>query len=257
MGKIKIFLMTTVITALLISVISFGCSSQETTSGSKNTGNLPAVSSEESDKLAENTGEGLVGANTEFAFNMFRELMDEDKGENIFISPLSILLALAMTYNGAVGETADAMAEAMEFSGMEMEELNRGFSNLMISIINADSDVEISIANSIWQRSDFEPEKDFIDTNKQYYNSEVRKLDFSRADAADIINSWISDATREKIKKMIDRIPEDAVMYLINAIYFKGDWTYPFEEESTFDDDFYHADGSGISSTEEVKAFQF
>ncbi len=244
MGKIKIFLMTTVITALLISVISFGCSSQETTSGSKNTGNLPAVSSEESDKLAENTGEGLVGANTEFAFNMFRELMDEDKGENIFISPLSILLALAMTYNGAVGETADAMAEAMEFSGMEMEELNRGFSNLMISIINADSDVEISIANSIWQRSDFEPEKDFIDTNKQYYNSEVRKLDFSRADAADIINSWISDATREKIKKMIDRIPEDAVMYLINAIYFKGDWTYPFEEESTFDDDFYHADGS-------------
>jgi serine protease inhibitor len=244
MSKVKIFLIAAIITALIISVISYGCSSPGNTSGSRETGNLPAVSSEESDKLAENIGEGPVGANTKFAFNIFSELMDEDRGQNIFISPLSILLALAMTYNGAVGETAEAMADAMEFSGMEIEELNRGFSNLIISIINADSDVEISIANSIWHRSDFEPEKDFIDTNKKYYNSEVRKLDFSKADAPDIINGWISDATREKIKKMIDRIPEDAVMYLINAIYFKGDWTYPFEEESTFDDDFHHEDGS-------------
>jgi serine protease inhibitor len=243
MGKVKIIMIIAITLALVTSAVSYGCSGG-ISSNPPLTGSLPAVSAEESDKMVEDIGAGLVDANTEFAFSMFRKLAGEDAGQNIFISPLSILLALAMTYNGAVGETADAMADAMEFSGMEMEELNRGFSNLIISIINADSDVEISIANSIWQRSDFKPEKDFIDTNKKYYNSEVRKLDFSKADAPDVINSWISDATREKITKMIDRIPQDAVMYLINAIYFKGDWTYPFEEDATFDDDFYHADGS-------------
>ena len=97
----------------------------------------------------ESLTEDLISANTRFAFNIFKQLILEDKDRNIFISPLSILLALAMTYNGAAGETALGMADAMEFAGMDMEELNRGFSDLMISILSADKSIELSIANSI------------------------------------------------------------------------------------------------------------
>ncbi|MCD4670421.1 MAG: serpin family protein [Actinomycetia bacterium] len=240
MAKAKIAL-TAIITAIFLAGIIFpiGCAR-----GSSAADSVPVVSEERSDELIENLDRSLVDANTRFAFNIFRELVIEDKDQNIFISPLSILLALAMTYNGAAEDTSLAMADAMEFSGMDLEELNQGFGDLMVSILNADSEVEMSIANSIWQRMDFDAKEDFIDINKKYYNSGVRKLDFSDPKAVDTINDWISDATKEKITEMLDETPPTVVMYLINAIYFKGDWTYPFEEAATHDDDFYLEDGS-------------
>jgi len=226
-----------VIMALLIAGVSARC-------GSSGTDSVTVVSQEKSDDIADSIDRSLVDANTRFAFNIFNGLANEDSGQNIFISPLSILLALAMTYNGAIGETNLAMSDAMEFSGMDLQELNKGFGDLMVSILNGDSDVEMSIANSIWQRMDFDAKETFIDINKKYYNSEVKKLDFSDPGAVDTINDWISDATKEKITKMLTEIPGDVVMYLINAIYFKGDWTYPFEEAATYDDDFYLNDGN-------------
>jgi len=202
------------------------------------------VSAEQSDEIAASVDTGLVYSNTQFGFNIFKELVLEDKDRNIFISPLSILLALAMTYNGAVGDTNLAMADALEFTGLDLEELNSGFKDLMVSIENADSDIELAIANSIWLNLGFEAKKDFIERNSKYFSSEVREIDFSDAGTVDTINGWIADATRDKIEKMLDVIPADAVMYLINAIYFKGNWTYEFNEDLTVDGDFYLLDGS-------------
>jgi serine protease inhibitor len=230
--------------ALIIAAFLLACAGCRRVSAGEG---LTPVSEDRADEMVEDLDRGLVNANTRFAFNIFNQLIAEDEGMNIFISPLSILLALAMVYNGAAGETSLAMADAMEFEGMDMEELNQGFSSLMISLLSADKSVELSIANSIWQRQDFDVKEDFLETNKKYYNSGVRKLDFSDPGAVDIINGWISDATRGKIEDMIDEIPPAAVMYLINAIYFKGDWTYPFEEEATYDEDFYLSDGSTAS----------
>lgn len=232
--------LTATVAVLFLTGIMFpvGCARNSSTAD-----DVPVVSLEKSDELADSVDISLVDANTRFAFNIFTGLATEDKDQNIFISPLSILLALAMTYNGAVGDTGLAMADAMEFSGMDLQELNRGFGDLMVSILNADNDVEMSIANSIWQRMDFDAKEAFIDINKKYYSSEVKKLDFSDPGAVDTINNWISDATKEKITEMLTEIPADAVMYLINAIYFKGDWAYPFEEAATYDDDFYLAGG--------------
>ncbi len=241
MKKIKIVIIIVIITALLfVSIPIFSSCAKDSGGISK----VPVVSGERSDELANKVDQGLVGSNIDFAFNIFGRLIMEDSGQNVFISPLSILLALAMTYNGAVGDTNLAIADAMEFSGMDMEELNQGFSDLMISVLNGDPDVQINIANSIWPRLGFDPEEDFIDINRKYYSSEVNELDFSDPGAVNTINGWIEDATEEKIKKMLIKIPPDAVMYLINAIYFKGDWTYPFEEESTSDKDFDLEDGS-------------
>jgi len=241
MKKVKAIISMVIITALLlISVPVFSSCAKD--SGSTNT--VPVVSDERSDELAGKVDKSLIASNTDFAFNIFNKLIMEDSGQNIFISPLSILLALAMTYNGAVGDTNLAMADAMELSGMDMEELNQGFSDLMVSILNGDPSVQINIANSIWSRLGFDLKEDFVDINKKYYSSEVKELDFSDPAVVDTINGWIEDATEEKIKKMLTEIPGDVVMYLINAIYFKGDWTYPFEEEATYEEDFNLEDGS-------------
>jgi len=212
--------------------------------GDEEAGEVEEISTEESDEIAGSTDKNLVKANTGFGFNIFKELAAEDEDSNIFISPLSILLALAMTYNGAVGDTNLAMAEALGFNEFDLEELNSGFHDLLVSIKNADSDIELSIANSIWYKLGYEVNQDFIDRNKKYYSSEVNEIDFAAPEALDTINDWIEDATKEKIEKMLDVIPADAVMYLINAIYFKGNWTYPFEESMTADDDFYLLDGT-------------
>jgi serine protease inhibitor len=236
MNKSKIFLAAVVILAvtLMSSAVLFeGCS-----------GLVSSVSEEESDEIAGEVEGDLIQSNTEFGFKIFNQLILEDEDQNIFISPLSILLALAMTYNGAVGDTSTAMAEALEFSGFDLEELNTGFKELMTSIENADDEIELAIANSIWMNLGFKAREDFIERNSKYYSSEVREIDFADAGAVDTINGWIADNTKDKIKKMLDVIPADAVMYLINAIYFKGNWTDEFDEGMTSDDDFYLADGS-------------
>jgi len=236
MKKSKMILAAVVIIAVIL-MASSGCFWQFFD-------RVGGVSEEESDEIAAEVGGDLIHSNTQFGFNIFNQLILEDKDQNIFISPLSILLALAMTYNGAVGDTSKAMADALEFSGFDLEELNTGFKDLMISIENADSDIELAIANSIWMNLGFEAKEDFIERNKKYFSSEVREIDFSDAGTVDTINGWIADATMDKIQKMLDFIPADAVMYLINAIYFKGNWTDEFDESLTADDDFYLADGS-------------
>ncbi len=202
------------------------------------------ISVEESDEVADSIDRNLVSANTGFGFDIFKELILEDSNQNIFISPLSILLALAMTYNGAVGDTNLAMAEALQFKGFDLEELNSGFHDLLLSIKNADSDIDLAIANSIWYILGYKVKEDFIERNRKYFGSEVNEIDFAAPEAVDTINGWIEEETRGKIDKMLSEIPADAVMYLINAIYFKGNWTYQFDEVLTSDDDFYLIDGT-------------
>ena len=204
------------------------------------------VSTEEADEMAGNISGELLGANNKFAFDIFGELLTRDKGKNIFISPFSITTALTMAYNGAEADTRDAMAEVLGFSGMDLEDLNSNFSKLLVAIQSADPDIELDIANSIWVRSGFKVKEDYLTRVAQYYYSRVQDLDFSKSNAPDIINGWIEDATRGKIDKMISKIDAMVMIYLINAIYFKGDWTYPFDEKLTTTDDFYLEDGNAV-----------
>ncbi|MCD4670420.1 MAG: serpin family protein [Actinomycetia bacterium] len=239
-AKVIILVLTAVFSLSCLTVFT-GCIGAGTSAAG-----IILVSTEESDEMADNVSRELIGANNKFAFDIFRELLAEDKGKNIFISPFSITTALAMAYNGAETDTKDAMAEVLGFSGRDLDDLNSNFSQLLVIIQSADPDIELDIANSVWKRSGFEVEEDYLDRVEQYYYSTVQDLDFSRSDAPDIINKWIEDATRGKIDKMINEIDAMVMMYLINAIYFKGDWTYPFDEELTRTDDFYLEDGSTV-----------
>jgi serine protease inhibitor len=187
----------------------------------------------------------LVTANTAFAFDLFHALREETPGENLFISPASVSLALAMTYNGAGGETAAAMAEVLGFQEMSLEEINAAFADLRSILENPDPKVELAIANSLWARQGKEFYEDFLQRNRDYYGAEVAALDFDLPDAADTINQWVEEQTKGRIKDLIEPpIDPLTVLFLINAIYFKADWAEPFDPKQTREIPFYLPDGS-------------
>ena len=174
-----------------------------------------------------------------FGFALYREILKERPGENIFVSPASVGFALAMTYNGAQGTTIQDMAKILGIAGRSLGEINRTDS-LLISATNTPmKGVELSIANSLWARQGLDFNKDFLARNKRFYGAEVRSIDFASPQAAPQINGWVAEKTKDKIKEIVDSIDESSILFLINAIYFKGTWTKEFDKEATREETFY------------------
>ena len=188
--------------------------------------------------------EEIISANTLFGFNLFSELVREDAGKNVFISPLSISIALGMTYNGAAGKTQEAMAKALELKGMKLEKINPGYAGLMKDLKSSDPRVELLIANSLWARREVKFEPDFLKRNKEFYKARITTLDFADPGSPGAINKWVSENTKGKIKKIVEQIDPQTVMFLINAIYFRGKWSCEFDKSRTKDDIFYLLDGT-------------
>ncbi len=188
----------------------------------------------------------LVESDNKFGLKLFRELNIDEKDSNLFISPLSVAMALGMTYNGANGETQEAMQKALELQGFTLEEVNQCYGHLIESLTQLDPKVEFQIANSIWYRlEDWVPREEFLFTCNKYYSALVRGLDFDDPSSVDTINAWVEDNTNGKIEKIWDEpMDRETMMFLINAIYFKGAWTYQFDKNDTKDDWFYLPDGS-------------
>lgn len=192
--------------------------------------------------------ESMLQADNAFGFDIFRMIVDKSSSANEFISPTSIAMALAMTYNGASGETKRAMEEALHKQGLTKEEINSGYKSLLNALKSIDERVILEIANSIW----YDDQKisvlqSFIDENQEVYNAEIQKLDFKTAAAVDKINGWVEDKTHGKIPTIIENIPDGMAMYLINAIYFNGKWTQRFDVTQTADGLFYPQEGSGVT----------
>jgi serpin B len=160
------------------------------------------------------------------------------------ISPLSVSYALGMTYNGANGSTLEAFNEVLHFGDLSPVEVNESYKDLMEQMLKLDEKVDFSIANSIWYRLGFEVLSDFIQTNETYFDAAVREVSFSDPSTLDLINGWIEEKTNDKIRDMLDYIPGNAVMYLINAIYFNAPWKYEFDKSETSPGDFQLEDGN-------------
>jgi serpin B len=186
----------------------------------------------------------IIKADKNFGFEIFREVYTLSEEDNIMISPLSVSYALGMTYNGADGTTLQAFNDVLHFGDLTTEEVNESYKDLMDQLLHLDDQVEFSIANSIWYRLGFQILSEFIKTNKDYFDADVKEIDFGDPQTVEVINQWIEDKTNDKIKDMLDFIPPDAVMYLINAIYFNARWKYEFEKEDTYEGDFNLADGT-------------
>ena len=193
--------------------------------------------------LNKKSGE-ILKADEAFGFELFREVYNLSEEDNIMISPLSVSYALGMTYNGAAGTTLQAFNDVLHFGDLTTAEVNESYKDLMDQLVNLDDRVEFSIANSIWYRLGFQVLSEFIETNRDYFDAEVKEIDFSDPQTVELINQWIEDKTNGKIRDMLDFIPTDAVMYLINAIYFNAQWKYEFDKEDTHEGDFILEDGT-------------
>ena len=186
----------------------------------------------------------VAAANTKFGFKLLQDLREREPGGNIFISPLSISIALTMTYNGAVGETERAMAEVLEIDELDLSTINQSNKALRDSLENPDPKVEISIANSIWSRQGVEFNSEFLERNRAFFGAEIASLDFSDPQATEIINEWVDTNTNGKIEKIVERINPQTLLFLINAIYFKGNWQDEFDKSQTRPGTFHLSNGS-------------
>ncbi|HKG59302.1 MAG TPA: serpin family protein [Pyrinomonadaceae bacterium] len=185
----------------------------------------------------------LTAASSKFSFKLYDQLRKRDTNSNTFVSPASVMLALAMTYNGANGTTRQAMARTLELEGMSLEDVNRAFAGLKSALAPDDAKVQLKIANSLWVRNGFTLNAAFIERNKQHYAAEIANLDFADPATVKTINSWVSKNTDGKIDKIVSRINPEDVLILINAIYFKGQWQFEFKKEKTKPDVFRLAGG--------------
>jgi serpin B len=205
----------------------------------------PDVPGEPADLNLKDGSEFVIESMNEFGLDIFRLLNeDEEDDVNIFISPTSISLALAMTLNGANTSTEDSMAFAMRMDHLPPDQINETYRDLMAGLKTCDEKVLLEIANSIWYREGYPVEQDFLDINEEYYNAEVRELDFFSPEAIGTINNWVADNTHDKITEIIKVIDPQTIMFLINAIYFKGVWAIEFDEDDTQNATFYNADNS-------------
>ncbi len=186
----------------------------------------------------------LVAANTRFGFNLFAQTVQQEPDSNVLISPSSVAIALAMAYNGANGETQQAMANALELQDISLEELNQANAALKRSLETADPAVKLAIANSLWVREDVSFSPEFLQRNRDFYEAEVESLAFSNPSAPQRINAWVDQQTEGKIPEIIDSINPDDILFLINAIYFKGTWSQAFNPNATVDRPFQLVDGS-------------
>lgn len=185
---------------------------------------------------------------SEFAFDFLKKHNAEEKADkNYFVSPLSLHIALGMLLNGTDTKTKEEIQKSLRVSS-DLAVTNGIYKDLMEGLPNADPKVTNTIANSVWYRNTFSVEKSFLDVLKASFNAQTYAEDFTNTATVGKINNWASDNTNGKIKKVIEQIEPAHVMFLMNALYFKGDWKIPFKVENTRDESF-----AGTTGTKSVK----
>jgi serpin B len=199
----------------------------------------------------------LVAGNNEFALELYRQLSANDDG-NLFFSPYSLSVALAMTYAGAEGSTKEEMAETLNFI-LEEEDLHAAFNKLAIELASRgegdsskdEEGFKLNIANAIWGQVEYSFLSEYLDTLAVNYDAGLRLLDFIADPEAcrQTINEWVSQQTEGKIEDLIKKgiISEVTRLVLTNAIYFNAAWERPFNEDNTTDGTFYLEDGSEVT----------
>lgn len=189
----------------------------------------------------------IAAHNNDFAFELYEHIAQTKEG-NVFFSPFSISTALAMTYAGAAGSTADEMGKVLHFPGNEPA-FHQGYGAYLKALETAAAEhIELRIANRLWAEQDYVLKPEYLALNAEAYGSALEKMDFRyQHEASRIqINDWVADKTEDRIR---DLIPENVIdpttrLVLTNAIYFKGAWRDEFDEKLTRDRDFFLTDGS-------------
>jgi len=198
----------------------------------------------------------VVDGNSAFAFDLYQALREED--DNLFFSPYSISLALAMTYAGARGETVQQMADTLHFI-LSQDRLHPAFNSLDIELSQRGEGAKgkngegfrLNIVNAIWGQEGYKFLSEFLDVLAENYGAGLRPLDFANApeEPRITINNWVSDQTEGRIEDLIPQGLIDVLTRLVltNAIYFNAAWQHPFNEDMTEDGPFYLLDGGEVT----------
>ncbi len=198
------------------------------------------------------TTKDIARSNNVFAMDIFNSIEKEVRSasdsdtQNIFISPMSIFVALAMTDNGAGGPLREGISKTLHINDYDMNSVNEGLKQIMVTLEEKGRNIDLLLANSIWQQDGFPVLENFKQTLTTYYDALIETVNFGDPKTKDIINQWISDNTNDLIKNMISKTSPDDVMYLINAIYFYGQWLRKFDKDITQDQSFYPINGNPI-----------
>ena len=190
---------------------------------------------------------GYVGANNDFAFSLYRRVMEQagTADTSSVFSPLSVTYALGMVAEGAEGETLEEIKTALGF-GADAQGITGFCQTMMENAPLADETVKLNIANSFYLNSlkHFTLKDSYASRLKSCYKADIESLDFSQPSSADHINSWCNLQTNGMIPKVLEKLDKDAVSYLLNALYFKAYWNVPFDKEETQDGDFTKTNGT-------------
>ena len=187
----------------------------------------------------------IVTANTRFGFNLFNAIRKTEQNKNIFISPFSVSVALALTLNGASNETEQAMTDTLKLQGLDSEAINTDYAGLFKTLLTSDPKVTLTIANALWARQGVSFKQNFLQRNAQFLGAKISTLDFNDLGAPNTINQWVNTNTNGKIPKIVgNKIDPTTVFFLINAIYFKGTWQKKFPSFKTREGTFHLLDGT-------------
>ncbi|MEK3886433.1 serpin family protein [Bacillus sp. FSL K6-3431] len=186
----------------------------------------------------------IVASNNELGFKLLGKV-GADENDNTFISPTSLLMALSMVYNGADGVTKEEIAKTIQADGIDVNELNKANLSLVTKLQKDSDQIHLNVANSIWLNENFHFQNDFAQHNKDYFNAELQEIDISDSKSPKTINDWVKKSTNEKIDEVVESpLDPNLVAMIINAIYFKGAWTYEFDKSKTENRTFQLADGT-------------
>jgi serpin B len=230
-------------TALLIGGAGVLVSISASSNGRADAGAPPPKIAPETARAAQSAADASNG----FGFRLLRQVFQEQPRENVFLSPTSLSIALAMAYNGAGGATKAAMAHALGVPD-DVNAVNSDNAALQKALGTTDPKVTLSVANALWsdRRSPFSPA--FVTRCEQSYHAGATTLDFTAPSAAATINDWVARATHDKITSLVtpaDLAPPVSAV-LTNAVYFKGLWTRPFDPKRTTDQDFTPESGAAF-----------
>jgi len=179
------------------------------------------------------TTDTVVHALNEFGLNLFRQL-SSNMEKNVVMSPFSVAAALAMVFDGASGDTRDAMADTLRLAGLSRDEISAAYAGLMAALTAPDAEMQLEIANSLWIREGFPLKAEYIERNRASFGGEIAEIEFNDA-AIKRINDWVNGKTHGKIRSIIEGLDPLSVMVLLNAVYFKAKWELLFDTRLTRD----------------------
>lgn len=186
----------------------------------------------------------VAGATVGFGFRLFREVARERPGENLFVSPLSVMMAMGMALEGARGETAAEMRAALDLQRLSGSERARAVAGLLELLRSIDPTIESQIANAAWLQEEYPIVDGYADVVRSAYDAHVERVDFTSPAGAKRINGWVAEKTRGRIPTIVPPTSHPGtVAMLTNAVYFKAGWRYPFDERQTREGEFRRADG--------------